>query len=73
MYIKAYWEYMAYSDIFRPADIFSLFQGRYSGITQEQFMHILDLIQADSGTFKNTGLFRHVMFHAYSAIFSTLE
>ena len=44
MYIKAYSEYMAYSGIFRMVDIFSQFQTRYSGITQEQFMHILNLI-----------------------------
>ena len=44
MYIKAYAEYMAYSGIFRTVDIFSHFQTRYSGITQEQFMHILKLI-----------------------------
>ena len=35
---------MAYSGIFRTADIFSQFQARYSGIIQEQFMHILNLI-----------------------------
>ena len=44
MYIKAYSEYMAYSGIFRTVDIFSQFQARYSGITQEQFMHTLNLI-----------------------------
>ena len=44
MYIKAYSEYMAYSDTFRTVDIFSQFQARYSGITQEQFMHTLNLI-----------------------------
>ena len=44
MYIKAYSDDMAYSGIFRTADIFSQFQGHYSGITQEQFMHILNLI-----------------------------
>ena len=43
MYIKGYLEPMAYSGIFRTIDIFSLFQARYSGITQEQFMHILNL------------------------------
>ena len=46
MYIKAYSEPMAYSGIFRTIDIFSQFQARYSGITQEQFMHILNLIYA---------------------------
>ena len=44
MYIKAYSEYMAYSGIFKTVDTFSQFQARYSGITQEQFMHILKLI-----------------------------
>ena len=44
MYIKAYSEYTAFSGIFRTADIFRQFQARYSGITQEQFMHILNLI-----------------------------
>ena len=44
MYIKAYSEYMAYSGIFRTGDIFSQLQAHYSGITQEQFMHILNLI-----------------------------
>ena len=46
MNIKAYSEPMAYSGIFRTIDIFSQFQARYSGITQEQFMHILNLIYA---------------------------
>ena len=44
MYIKAYSQGMAYSGIFRTIDIFSQFQARYSGITLEQFMHILNLI-----------------------------
>ena len=48
---KAYSELMAYSRIFRTIDIFNQFQARYSGITQEQFMHILDLTEADSGIF----------------------
>ena len=48
IYIKAYSEYMAYSGIFRTVDIFSQFQACYSGIAQEQCMHILNLIQADS-------------------------
>ena len=52
MYIKAYSEYMAYSGIFRTVDIFSQFQARYSGITQEQFMHILNLVLADSDIFR---------------------
>ena len=51
MYIKAYSEYMAYSGIFRTGDIFSQLQAHYSGITQEQFMHIWNLIQADWGIF----------------------
>ena len=44
MYIKAYLESMVYSGIFGTIDIFSQFQARYSGITQEEFMHILKLI-----------------------------
>ena len=44
MYIKAYSEYMAYSDIFKTGDIFSQLQAHYLGITQEQFMFILNLI-----------------------------
>ena len=44
MYIKAYSEYMAYSGILKTGDIFSKLQGHYSGINQEQFMHILNLI-----------------------------
>ena len=43
---------MAYSGIFRTVDIFSQFQARYSGFTQEQFMHILNFIWADSGIFR---------------------
>ena len=43
---------MADSGIFRTVDIFSQSQSRYSGITQEQFIHILNLIQADSGKFR---------------------
>ena len=46
MNIKAYSEPMAYSGIFGTIDIFSQFQARYSGITQKQFMHILNLIYA---------------------------
>ena len=49
MYIEAYSEYMADSGVFRTVEIFSQFQARYSGITQEQFMHVLNLIWADSG------------------------
>ena len=44
MYIKAYLEYMTYSGIFRTVDLFSQLQAHYSGITQEQFMQILNLI-----------------------------
>ena len=44
MYIKAYSECMVYLGIIRAGDIFSQFQARYSGINQEQFMHILNLI-----------------------------
>ena len=44
MYIKAYLEYMADSGIFRTVDLFSQPQAHYSGITQEQFMQILNLI-----------------------------
>ena len=43
MYIKAYSEYMAYSGIFRTVDIFNQSQAHYSGITQEQFMHIVNV------------------------------
>ena len=49
---RAYSEYMAYLGIFRTGDIFSHFQTHYSGITQEQFMHILNVILADSGIFR---------------------
>ena len=42
MYIKAYSEYMAYSEIFRIIDILSQFQAHYSGITQELFMQFLN-------------------------------
>ena len=42
---KAYSEPTAYSSIFRTIDIFKLFQARCSGITQEQFMHIPNLIR----------------------------
>ena len=44
MYIKAYSEYMAYWGILRTVDMFRQFQEHYSGITQEQFMHILNVI-----------------------------
>ena len=51
MDIMTYLETMTYLGIFKIVDIFSKFQARYSGITQEQFMHILNLIQAYSGIF----------------------
>ena len=34
----------AYSSMFRTVDIFSQFQAHSSGITQEQFMHNLNLL-----------------------------
>ena len=52
MSIKAYSEYLAYSGIFRTRDIFSQFQAHYSGTTQEQFIHILNLVFAGTGTFR---------------------
>ena len=52
MYIMAYSKPMAYSGIFRTVVIFSQFQANYSGITQEQFMHILNLIKAGSDIFR---------------------
>ena len=52
MYITTYSEPMAYSGIFRTIDIFSQVQARYSGITQEQFIHILNFILADSVIFR---------------------
>ena len=44
MYITAYSECMAYLGIFRTGDIFSQFQAHYSGINQEEFMQIVNLI-----------------------------
>ena len=44
IYIKAYSEPRVYSRIFRTIDIFSQVQARYSGITREQVMLILNLI-----------------------------
>ena len=41
---------MVYSSIFRTVD---LDVSSYSGITQEQFMHIVSLIQADPEIFSN--------------------
>ena len=52
MYIKAYSESLAYSGILRTANIFSQLQSRYSGITQKQFMHTLNLVEADSDIFR---------------------
>ena len=49
IYIKAYSEPMAYSAIFRTVDIFRQFQTT----TQEQFMHILNLVWADSDIFRS--------------------
>ena len=43
---------MVYSGIFRTIDLFSQFQARFSGITQEQFMLILNFVQANSGIFR---------------------
>ena len=67
MYIKAYSEPMAYSGIFRIADIFSQFQTKaihaYSEPYLSRFRH----------TYNTSGLFRHVMFHAYSGIFTKLH
>ena len=65
MYIKAYSEPMAYSEIFRTIDISSLFQAPYSGINQEKFLHILNFVQVDSGIARNladlgTYCFRHI-------------
>ena len=52
MYIKAYSDPKAYSGIFITIDIFSQFQSRYSGISQEQFMYILNHASANSGIFR---------------------
>ena len=49
LYIKLYSESMPYSGIFSTVGIFRQFQGHDSGIIQEQFTHILNIIQADSG------------------------
>ena len=73
MYIKAYSEPMPYSEIFRTIDISSLFQARYSGINQEQFWHILSLVQADSGivrtlAYLGTNCFRHIQAYSRSYI-----
>ena len=70
MYIKSYSEPVVYSGIFRTIDIFSQFQARNSGTTQEQFMiNMLTLnSEPDSGIFKS-GLSRH----ACSGIFTKLH
>ena len=52
MYIKAYSELLVYLGILRTIGKFSQFQARYSGITQDQFMLILTLIQIDSSVFR---------------------
>ena len=52
MYVQAYLQCMPYPGIFRSIDIFIHFQVRYSGITQEQFTHILNIVWADSGIFR---------------------
>ena len=54
MYIKAYSELLIYLGIFSTIGKFSKFQARYSDITQDQFMLILNLIQADSGIFRTS-------------------
>ena len=73
MYVKAYSEPMAHSKIFRTIDISSLFQSRYSGINQEQFLHILNFVQVDSGLARNladlgTYCFRHIQAYSRSYI-----
>ena len=49
LYIKLYSESMPYSGIFSTVGIFRQFQAHDSGIIQEQFTHILNITQADSG------------------------
>ena len=73
MYVKAYSEPMAHSKVFRTIDISSLFQARYSGINQEQFLHILNFVQVDSGLARNladlgTYCFRHIQAYSRSYI-----
>ena len=48
---------MAYPGIFRTVDIFSQFQAHYSGITQEQFIYTLNLIQVESGVIRTLAYF----------------
>ena len=52
MHIKAYSELLVYLAIFRTIGKISQFQARYSGITQDQFMLILAVIQIDSSVFR---------------------
>ena len=49
----------AYSSMFRTVDIFSQFQAHSSGITQEQFMHNLNLLG------------RFIQIHAYLELLFT--
>ena len=49
----------AYSSKFRTVDMFSQFQAHSSGITQEQFMHILNLLG------------RFIQIHAYLELLFT--
>ena len=70
---KAYSERMTYSGIFRTIHIFNQFQPRYSGLTQEQFMHILNLTWEDSGIFTTlaylgTQCFTHIQVYSQSYI-----
>ena len=67
IYIKTHSEHMAYSGIFETIDIFSQFRYSraiyaYSEPYFGRFRHI-----------QNFGLFKHVMFHAYSGIFTKLQ
>ena len=73
MYIKTYSEPTPYSEIFRTIERSSLFQARYSGINQEQFLDILNLVQADSGivrtlAYLGTYCFRHIQAYSRSYI-----
>ena len=80
MYIKTYSEPTPYSEIFRTIERSSLFQARYSGINQEQFLDILNLVQADSGivrtlAYLGTYCFRHIQAYSrsYFLVTFTLE
>ena len=73
MYIKIYSEPTPYSDICRIIEMCSLFQASYSGINQEQFLHILNLVQADSGivitlAYLGTYCFRYIQAYSRSYI-----